>query len=267
MTRKDPQSSEISRLRPPTTFEEMIASHLLADSDIATLLLEVALSDASGLMAAPKLCRWLSPVRMGLIGQVAPTAPAVLAVHAAYLQAATGHQVSSIQPSQGGEANLGVLVSSNPLSDVLENFWPNIASLFAGDRDVARAFAQRAARGAPVRQEVHLRIDDGVIAGGLIAVPASISPLEFYVSFWPSVFRAFGLIGRFNSFAQSVMASDSANLEPTPLDRVLLTLLYSPELKPAMERDAIQTALPVALASVRGEGGFDALAPLATRSR
>ncbi|WP_439597478.1 DUF2927 domain-containing protein [Falsiroseomonas sp.] len=255
------------RLRAPATFEDMIASHLLDDAALATLFQEAALSDLEGRAASPVLHRWVAPVRIGLITPAAPAAHSILAVHAAYLHGASGHSISTADPQLGGEVNLGVLISGNPRQDLLETFWPSVASVFAGDRQVAADFARRAAQGAPARQEIHLRIDQGVIMGGVVAVPASLSNIEFYTSFWATCLRALGLMGRFTSYAQSVLAADGLALEPTALDRVLLALLYSPDLRPGVTRAAMQTALPAAVAKARIWGDFDALAPLAAGSR
>jgi len=263
----DVQQTAVSRLRRPTTSDEEIASYVLGDADIAALFQEIAISDLGGRLAAPQLMRWAAPVRIGLIGHVAPIMPGILAVYAAFLQAATGHQVSVADLGSGGQANLGVLVSGNPMEDVLGPFWPNVASIFRQDRGAARDFAFRAARGAPTQQELHLQVDQGVIISGLIAVSASMSPLAFYASFWSSLFGAMGLLGRLTSFAHSVMAADHRTIEPSPLDRILLALLYGPGFRPGMEGAEINAVLPTAVANARNWEDFDALAPLPPGNR
>jgi hypothetical protein len=248
----------------PESFSALIDSHSVSNEAFSALYREVGLWSAVPDQSR-RIHRWQDPVRIALIGTLPPSAEEVVSVHAAFLSAATGHTVDATGASNAAGANLGVLCLDNPIKDITENYWDNISSMFGEDRRQARRFAEGVARSAPGSTELHIRLDRRVVAGCLVAVPASLGALEFYAVLAPALMRAMGLLGSLSSFAHSVLLAGGMRLEPSPLDRLLLAVHYDQRLAPGMEERAVTAALEAIVADRRSWGGFDGLTTFSAR--
>jgi hypothetical protein len=250
----------------PESYPDLLESHFISSDSVSALYREVGLwSSVAG--QPSRIHRWQDPVRIGLIGVLPPSAHDVVSVHAAFLSAATEHAVNVIRTGNNVEGNLGILCLHDPIREITESYWNNISSLFDHDRRAALRFAERVVRAGVGLVQVHLQLNGSVVAGGLIAVPANVRPLELYGLLAPSLIRVMGLLGSFSSFAHSVLAASGSTQEPTLLDRLMLAIHYSRSLTPGMEEGALAASLGTIIAQQRSWGGFDGLASLINRGR
>ena len=250
----------------PESFSALINSHSISNEAVSVLYREVGFWSA--VPGQPRrIYRWQDSVRIALIGTLPPSAQEIVSVHAAFLSAVTGHAVDATGASSATGTNLGVLCLDDPIEDITKNYWDNISSMFGHDRSQARRFAEGVARSAPGSAELHVRLDGGVVAGCLVAVPAGLGALEFYAILAPALMRAMGLLGSLSSFTHSVLLSGGMSLEPSPLDRLLLAVHYNRRLAPGMEEGAAAAALEAIVAEQRSWEGFDGLTTFSARGR
>ena len=250
----------------PQSFSALISSHSISNEAISDLYREVGLWSAVPGQSR-RIHRWQDPVRIALIGRLPPSAQEAVSVHSAFLSAATGHVVDAVDASSVTGANLGILCLDDPIEDITQKYWDNISSMFGHDRSRARRFAEGVTRSAPGSAELHIRLDRGVVAGCLVAVPANLRALEFYAVLAATLMRAMGLLGSLSSFTHSVLLPDGMGVEPSPLDRLLLAVHYSRRLAPEMEEGEVVAVLGAIVAEQRSWGGFDALTAFNARGR
>ncbi|MBT5413409.1 MAG: DUF2927 domain-containing protein [Rhodospirillaceae bacterium] len=191
------------------------------------------------------LIKWTEPVRIQLIGDdIADRHRARIVAHLADLAAITGHPIGLIEGA--GEANVLLLVTPR------RQFVPILTEAI-GRREVAerivRSMTGNACIGSLGSGE------SGEIDAAVVLIPNDeYNDLLMRACIVEELTQLLGLLNDSDEIAPSIFNDRSRFVDLTEHDRLLLRILYAPELRPGMSPEAARAAAMTALARLRPEG-------------
>lgn len=191
------------------------------------------------------LIKWNEPLRILLVGDdIAERHRARIEAHLADLTAITGHTIGLTESAE--DANVLLLVTQRTR-------FVSILTEAIGRKDhaerIARSMTGNACIGSLSSSE------SGEIQAAVVLIPNDeYDDLLMRACIVEELTQLLGLLNDSDEIAPSIFNDTSRFIDLTEHDRLLLRILYAPELKPGMSAEEARAAATVVLARLRPQG-------------
>lgn len=191
------------------------------------------------------LIKWEEPLRILLVGDdIAERHRARIETHLADLTAITGHSIGLTERAE--DANVLLLVTQRT------RFVPILTEAI-GRKDHAERIVRSMTGNACIGSLSSA--DSGEIQAAVVLIPNDeYDDLLMRACIVEELTQSLGLLNDSDELSPSIFNDTSRFVDLTEHDRLLLRILYAPELKPGMSPEAARAAAAVVLARLRPEG-------------
>ncbi|MDA0703629.1 MAG: DUF2927 domain-containing protein [Proteobacteria bacterium] len=191
------------------------------------------------------LIKWTEPLRILLVGDdIADRHRARIETHLADLTAITGHPIGLTESAD--EANLLLVVTRRT------RFVP-ILTEATGKKEVAERIVRSMTGNACIGSLSSA--ESGEIQAAVVLIPNDeYDDLLMRACIVEELTQSLGLLNDSDELSPSIFNDTSRFIDLTEHDRLLLRILYAPELKPGMSPEAARAAAAVVLARLRPGG-------------
>lgn len=199
------------------------------------------------------LIKWTQPVRIWIVGDdIAERHMGRIEFHVAELASLTGHPISIV-------ARTEALAGDNPDANVLmlvaprSQFQPTLRQVMKDDAQADRL--ARLMTGNACIGSVFPEPETGLIKAAVVLIPnGEYTDLLMRACIVEEMTQMLGLLNDSDEIKPSIFNDHSRYIDLTEHDRLLLRVLYAPELEPGMGPEEARAAALVVLGRLRPEG-------------